>query len=161
MKSPTESATSFQEGKIMKGNDNNNWVVKKSSNGSNRWILYESTNLFGFKPLTVDYLCKNIGKTINIYERMYNDEWPKESKLKKDPTYIKWKFTPTGDAGYLNNKKLIIDWLKTQKPPIKDKSVFFIYGDEKSYIKTVQVDSKNKCICSSNLMNTEAFVKID
>ena len=43
----------------------------------------------------------------------------------------------------------------------KDKRVFFIYGDEKSYIKTVQVDSKKKCICSSNLMNTEAFVKID
>ena len=151
-KGPSESASYFPEGTIRLGNDKQNWVVKKVSGGVKRWVPYNTTELFGYKPLTVDYLAKHIGKTITVYEREYKDTWPKNFSKTSNP-YIH-KFTPTGNA--LLGKKVLTDWLKTQSPKIKNNSMFFIEGKEDL---PLQVDSKNKTTVSNNIMNTEAFVK--
>lgn len=151
-KSPSESASYFSEGTIRLGNDKQNWVVKKVSGGVKRWVPYNTTELFGYKPLTVDYLAKHIGKTITVYEREYKDTWPKNFSKASNP-YIH-KFTPTGNA--LLGKKVLTDWLKTQSPKIKNNSMFFIEGKEDL---PLQVDSKNKTTVSNNIINTEAFVK--
>ena len=154
-KSPSESATDFPEGTIKVGNNKQNWVVKKVSGGSQRWIPYESVELFGYKALTVDYLAKHIGKPVKIYEREYSDLWPTKSNSKLYAS----TFTPNGNAGPLTNKKRIEGWLKTQKPSIKDRTVFTIDGSEDG-LDSLQVDSINKTIVSSNMMNQEAFVKV-
>ena len=151
-KGPSESAANFPEGTIKKGNDNHPWVIKKVSGGSQRWMPYSSTELFGYKPLTVDYLAKHIGSTITVYEREYMDTWPKN--FSKETSYIH-KFTPTGNA--LLGKKVIEGWLKTQSPQIKNNTMFFIEGTD---VLPLQVDSKNKTLVSSNLLNSEAFVKV-
>jgi hypothetical protein len=152
-KSPSESATEFPEGTIKRGNDGELYVVKKVSNGTKRWMSYISVELFGFKALTVDYLAKHIGKTIVIYEREYDEMWP--SKIGK---LFKEKFIATGNAGIIKQKKILENWLKTRKPPIKDKTIFFIEGLD---MDSLQVDSKNKKLVSSNIMNMEAFVKVE
>ena len=154
-KSPSESATDFPEGTIKVGNNKQKWVVKKVSGGSQRWIPYESVELFGYKALTVDYLAKHIGKPVKIYEREYSDLWPTKSNSKLYAS----TFTPNGNAGPLTNKKRIEGWLKTQKPFIKDRTVFTIDGSEDG-LDSLQVDSINKTTVSSNMMNTEAFVKV-
>ena len=154
-KSPSESATDFPEGTINVGNNKQKWVVKKVSGGSQRWIPYESVELFGYKALTVDYLAKHIGKPVKIYEREYSDLWPTKSNSKLYAS----TFTPNGNAGPLTNKKRIEGWLKTQKPSIKDRTVFTIDGSEDG-LDSLQVDSINKTTVSSNMMNQEAFVKV-
>ena len=154
-KSPSESATDFPEGTIKVGNNKQKWVVKKVSGGSQRWIPYESVELFGYKALTVDYLAKHIGKPVKIYEREYSDLWPTKSNSKLYAS----TFTPNGNAGPLTNKKRIEGWLKTQKPFIKDRTVFTIDGSEDG-LDSLQVDSINKTTVSSNMMNQEAFVKV-
>lgn len=155
-KGPSDSASDFPEGTIRKGNDGQNWVVKKISTGSQRWVPYNSCELFGYKALTVDYLAKHINKKITVYEREYQDMWPKSfSKESTGSTAYIHKFTPTGNA--LLGKKILIDWLKTQSPKIKNNTMFFIEGDKSL---PLQVDSKNKTNVSNNVMNTEAFVKV-
>jgi hypothetical protein len=151
-KGPTESASDFPEGTIKQGNDKQSWVIKKVSGGSQRWVPYSNTELFGYKPLTVDYLGKHIGKPITVYERGYDDTWPKN--FSKRTSHIH-KFTPTGNA--LLGKKILTGWLKTQSPQIKNDTMFFIESEEGL---PLQVDSKNKTLVSSNLMNMEAFVKV-
>ena len=154
-KSPSESATDFPEGTIKVGNNKQKWVVKKVSGGSQRWIPYESVELLGYKALTGDYLAKHIGKPVKIYEREYSDLWPTKSNSKLYAS----TFTPNGNAGPLTNKKRIEGWLKTQKPSIKDRTVFTIDGSEDG-LDSLQVDSINKTTVSSNMMNQEAFVKV-
>ena len=149
-KGPSESASEFPEGTIKQGNDKQSWVINKVSGGSQRWVPYSSTELFGYKPLTVDYLAKHIGKPITVYERGYDDTWPKNFSKKTSH-----KFTPTGNA--LLGKKILTDWLKTQSPQIKNDTMFFIENKEGLHL---QVDSKNKTLVSSNLLNMEAFVKV-
>ena len=161
-KSPSESATSMGEGTIRRGNDGQLWVIKKAGNGTPRWMPYATVELNGFKALTVDYLAKNIDKEVEIYERGYMDEWPK----KGDRDLMKLRWVPNGVAKYLHNKTVLENWLKTQKPEIKDKSVFSVLGMGDWYKggdlseMALQVDSKNKKIVSSNVMNMEAFVKV-
>lgn len=152
-KGPTESASDFPEGTIKQGNDKQSWVIKKVTGGSQRWMPYNSTELFGYKPLTVDYLAKHIGRTITVYEREYKDIWPKN--FSKGTSYIH-KFTPTGNA--LLGKNVLEGWLKTQYPQIKNNTMFFIECGEDC--QPLQVDSKNKTLVSSNLLNMEAFVKV-
>jgi len=151
-KGPSESASEFPEGTIKQGNDKQSWVIKKVSGGSQRWVPYSTTELFGYRPLTVDYLAKHIGKSITVYERGYDDTWPKN--FSKRTSHIH-KFTPTGNA--LLGKKVLEGWLKTQSPQIKNNTMFFIEGEESL---PLQIDSKNKTLVSSNLMNTEAYVKV-
>jgi hypothetical protein len=151
-KGPSESASEFPEGTIRVGNDKLGWVIKKVYGDVKRWVSVSSVELFGYKTLTVDYLAKHINKTITVYEREYKDTWPK-SFSKESTAYIH-KFTPTGNA--VEGKKVLTDWLKTQSPKIKNNSMFFIENKEGL---NLQVDSKDKISVSSNIMNTEAFVK--
>ncbi len=51
--------------------------------------------------------------------------WPKSTKQ-----LFKSYFIPDGNAKYLKNKKILVNWLKTQTPIIKDRTVFFITGDK-------------------------------
>jgi len=161
-KSPSESATSMSEGTIHRGNDGQLWVIKKAANGTPRWMLYTSVELNGFKVLTVDYLAKNIGKEIEIYERGYMGEWPKQY----DHDLMKLRWVANGHAQYLKQKNVLENWLTKKKPEIKDRSVFSLLGNGDWYKggelseMSLQVDSKNKKIVSSNVMNMEAFVKV-
>jgi hypothetical protein len=160
-KSPSESATSMTEGTIHHGNDGQLWVVKKAANGTPRWMPYISVELNGFKALTVDYLAKKIGKEIEIYERGYDSEWPK----KGDSNLIKLRWIGNGNAQYFKQKTILENWLNTQKPVIKDNTMFSVlgigdwYGNKDMSDMSLQVDSKNKKIVSSNIVNMEAFIK--
>lgn len=151
--SPTESATQFPEGTIKKGNNMQYWVIKRATNGTQRWQPLSSAPIIsGIAPLTVDYLAKNIGKTITIYETEYMGRYPAKTELSG---VAGTNFTPSGDAMLKN--KLIPGWLKNQKPAIPDRVIFSIQsaGDELS----LQVDSINKKLVSSNVMNMLAWVK--
>ena len=86
----------------------------------------------------------------------------------KDLGYHTILFKPTGNA--IIGKKVLNNWLKTQQPPIKDNTYFNIEGyisfDNDQNIKnmtlsSLQVDSKNKKIVSSNLMNVESFYSLE
>ena len=156
-KSPSESATEFPEGSIRRGNDNQSWVVKRSAT-SQRWIPLASTTLFGFKPLTVDYIAKHVGKPIPLYERDVQAQWPKSVRGLQKAT-----FTATGAAGPTGGR-MVPGWLKTRRPAIKPHTMFTIDGDLVNKGSTLvlpglQVDSVNKTLVSSNITNTEAFIK--
>jgi hypothetical protein len=153
-KSPSSSATEFKIGTIMKGNDKQYWVVNKTSSGIHRWVPKLNAEINGMKLLTTDYLSKNINKTIKIYCREYSLMWPK----KNNKNIYMITFKSTGNA--LIGKKLLINWLKVQKPAIPDKSHFSIegyinYNPKKTIVElsSLQVDSKNKKLVSLNLMN--------
>lgn len=144
-KSPADSATAYPEGTIRQGLDTHPWVVKKG-----RCVPYATTELHGFRVLTVDYLAKHIGKFIPIYEREYSDTWPISTRGLTSAIFV-----PSGDAGYLGKQQVLHNWLRTQDPPIKDHTVFLMDG----ILNGLQVDSMNKRIVSSNIMNTETFVR--
>lgn len=151
-KGPSMSATSVIEGTIARGNDGDLWAKK-----GGRWIPYASTALNGLSPLTVDYLAKHIGKTITIYERGYESTWP--TSVRNMSTL---KFRPNGDA--INEKKIIKGWLKVRRPAIKKGSMFSVDGDltfpgSAPQHLGLQVDSVNKRLVSSNIINMEAFVQ--
>ena len=158
--SPSDSATAYPHGTIKMGNDGNKWVIKIGENGIPRWIPYHSAVINGFRALTIDYLSKNIGKELIIFEREFKNEWPRPI----DSNMYRLRWIPSGDAKYLKNKGILAGWLKTQKPVIKDRTVFLLLGqgdwykDEELTEMPLQVDSKNKKIVSSNIMNMEAFV---
>lgn len=154
-KSPSESATEFPVGTIKRGNDGNDYVVTKTVTNVSRWTPFVSTKLFGYQPLTVNYLAKHINKPIKIYECEYSDKFP-TTKTKM----YKFTFIPSGNAGVLKRKPLI-NWLKTQKPPIKDRTVFGIYGSiDSDKDSGLQVDSMNKQSVSTNISNMVAYVKV-
>lgn len=163
-KAPEESATSLPEGTMKAG-----WVIKKSSNGVPRWMPKKSVELNGFRLFTTDFAAKNIGKSLILYLREYQDMWPKKNAwtTSKDSSYYKYKFIPNGDG--IKGKTKIENWLKTQKPEIKKGDHFYIDGPVYECIKnncnnhfsdSLQVDSTGGQFVSSNLMNTEIFVKI-
>jgi len=165
-KSPTESATSFTVGTIKKGNDNELYVVTKTTSGVQRWTPTITTELNNMKLLTVDFLSKQINKPIKLYLREYSEQWPTKNDWKNKPTYTTIVFKPTGNA--LVGKKILSDWLKTKNlNDIKVKSNFMIEGyinyshsnkEADFSLSSLQVDTKNKKIVSINLMNTEVFV---
>ncbi len=168
-KSPNESATLFDVGVIKKGNDSCTWVIMSDKNKNKRWIPKVSVELNGLKALTVDYLAKNIDKTLKLYNREYGNQWPdkndwlEKNKMKvKDLGYHTILFKPTGNA--LLGKKVLNNWLKTQQPSIKNNTNFNIEGyisfdndPNNMELSSFQVDSKNKKIVSSNLINIETF----
>ena len=167
--SPNDSATSYPEGTIMKGNDGNRWVIKKASNGVPRWVSIESVEINGIRLLTTDILAKNIGKSITIYEREYSELFPKVLPDKADPTMTELVFIPSADAEIKKgtSKKILPNWLKTQTPAVKSGDFIEILGMGNWYNKDnelsaffMQIDSKRPQIVSSRVMNTEAFIKI-
>uniref|UniRef100_A0A6C0HN62 Uncharacterized protein n=1 Tax=viral metagenome TaxID=1070528 RepID=A0A6C0HN62_9ZZZZ len=150
--SPIESATSLPEGSIRRGGNNGKWVIKETTNGTGRWMPIENIKLNGWQLLTVDYLEKHIGKSIDIYDTEYSDKWPtKSAKM------YKWKFTPNGDANVNRKKTNLIGWLKTRKPAVLPGQIFSVLGDGE--FPSVQIDSKYSNIASSNVMNIMSFVK--
>ena len=157
-KSPAESATSVPEGTIKGG-----WVTKKAANGTPRWVPEISVELNGFRKFTTDYAAKHIGKSIALYTREYKEQGPSATawSRKEDSTHVVMQFVPNGDA--LAGAKRMTGWLKTQKPAIKDRTMFFIDGPlsmKGDYIADgLQVDSINKKLVTTNVMNTETFVK--
>lgn len=156
-KGPSESAANFPEGTIKRGNDKQSWVIKKVTGGSQRWMPYSSAELFGYKPLTVDYLAKHIGSTITVYEREYMDTWPKKSS----DFDVKYSFLASGDGELIKGKntKVFPNWLKHKIPEIKVNNLFFIKGIFQSIDDIQNIQAGPSGLVSSNLMNTEAFVK--
>jgi hypothetical protein len=157
--SPTESATAFPEGTIRVGGNKGRWVVTKTVAGVKRWTLYENAALNGYAPLSVDVLCKTIGKPIKVYERVlrfYEDTWPTGPR----DFDVRYEITPTGDLTF--GGKLRPQWIETQKPrlPSGANEVMGTYSSFGNYKGPIHVDPIGKCLVSSNVDTTEAFVKI-
>jgi hypothetical protein len=80
--------------------------------------------------------------------------WPK----KRSDFDVKYTFTPSGDAE--REGKIYKNWLKTRTPPVKENDLFVIQGVMRGDLDTtLQVAPKPGELVSSNLMNTDAFVK--
>jgi hypothetical protein len=156
-KSPSESATSMSEGTIHHGNDGQLWVVKKAANGTPRWMPYTSVELNGFKALTVDYLAKNIGKEIEIYERYYMDKWPD----KNESWYMKYKFITDGNLQI--GKKIINNWLKDGDitKPIKDKKkmYYLLHRNNNAEVNFLIMDNTYINVIASQPYKHQAYVK--
>jgi len=155
-KSPSTSATLFPVGTIDLGNNNHKWVIKKNKKGIKHWAPYYSTSLYGYTPLTAKILKKNIDKPIMIYERQSQSTWPKN----KNDFDVKYLFKASGDAE-LNNK-VFSNWLKNKTYKVKKNDIFIIKGKMKSkdIDSSIQVSPLPDELISTNLMNTDAFVKI-
>jgi hypothetical protein len=156
--SPTESATAFPEGRIAVGNNRSRWVVTKTRVGVKRWTVYEKASVGGYKPLTVDILCENIGKPIKVYERSMKYVWPTGPR----DFDVRYEINPTGDITF--GGKLRTNWLETLKPRLPSRQysneVMGTYSSFGNYSGPIHVDPVGKCLVSSNVDNTEAFVKI-
>lgn len=161
-KSPSESATSMPEGTIHRGNDGQRWVIKKAANGIPRWMPYITVEMNGFKALTTDYLAKNIGKEIEIYEREEDDIWPKQTDNNLEKIY----WVSNGHAKYTGKKiknNFFENWLYTQTPKINNTNPFVLLGKGKYNgikINELQLDNKTKKLVSSTTYFMEAFIKI-
>mgnify|MGYP006087570833 CR=1 FL=1 len=159
-KSPSQSATLYEEGTIEWGNDNKLWVVKKNKNSTKRWIAYHCAEIFGYTPLTAKILKKNINKPIIVFERAFKYNFPK----KRSDFDVKYCFTPSGDAElYKKNEiKIFNNWLKNKNYIVKENDIFIITGTMKSkdIDATLQVSPNPSELVSTNLMNTQAFIKI-
>ena len=80
--------------------------------------------------------------------------WPK----KRGDFDVKYTFTPSGDAE--REGKIYKNWLKTRKPAVEDNDLFVIKGTMHGDLDSpLQVAPKPAELVSTNLMNTDAFVK--
>ena len=168
IKSPTEGMIS-KDGRVY---IKNKWVVTSS----------DKAILNGFRKFTVDYAAKHINKPVILYTREYGSKWPTHDAWTKaagnaENTYSRMKFIPNGDAGIMGRKKRFVNWLTTRSPPIKEGTHFYVDGEtficnnkaqrtspydcdpDEFLADGLQVDSKDKQTLSTNLMNTEVFVK--
>lgn len=143
-KGPKNSASEGVEGTIKQGGDKQLWVIKKIAS-SQRWVPYHSCELNGFKPLTISILKSHIGIPIQVYERQMMYTWPNSLK----DFDVKYTFTATGN-----------DILKKQESKVKSKGLFIIDGIMKSKNIESTLQAGPDGLVSSNLMNTQAFVKI-
>ena len=150
----------------------------------NKWVTASSDKaiLNGFRKFTVDYAAKHIGKPLILYTREYGSKWPARNAWTKaagnaDNTYSRMKFIPNGDAGIFPKKKKFVNWLTTRSPSIKEGTHFYVDGEtficnnkaqraspydcdpDEFLADGLQVDTKDKQTLSTNLMNTEVFVK--
>ena len=149
-KGPTASATLHHEGTIEWGNDKERWVVK---NG--RWVPYASATLHGYTPLTSKILAKYINKPLTVYEKdLYTYTWPK----KNSDFDVKYTFTASGDATLKD--KVYTNWLKKKTRSVKKNDMFLIDGVMKGFDSSIHVGTLPSELISSNLMNTDAFVKL-
>ena len=154
-KGPSESATKFPEGTIEYGNDDNRWVVVKNVKNIPRWVPLASTSLFGYTPLTAKLLAANIGKPVTVYEREIRYTWP----TKRSDFDVKYTFTPSGDGEC--EGRVYTNWLKTRTPPVKKNDAFMLLGSMRGDLtRPPQVGLKPGELVSTNLMNTEAFVRM-
>lgn len=155
-KSPSNSATSFPVGTIR-----GSWVVTKTSTGVQRWTPYVSVTMNGFKALTLDYLTKNIEKTITLYQREAEEMWPTSVK---DEGMYSYTFKPTGNARKGNNKKVYENWLITREPPIQPRQFFRVEGEMlifgKPSLGYLTVDSVGGKLVTANFLSTETFIRV-
>lgn len=154
-KAPQVSATEHPEGTIEIGNDKQRWVIKKTAAGTQRWVPFHSTSLFGYTPLTAQFLSTHIGKPVTVYERESSYTWPKNTK----DFDVQYSFTGSGDAEL--HGKYIEGWLKHRTPPVKKNTLCILKGAMKSkqLDSTLQVSPLPAELVSTNLMNTDAFIK--
>ena len=168
IKSPTEGMIS-KDGRVY---IRNKWVVASS----------DKAILNGFRKFTVDYAAKHINKPVILYTREYGSKWPARNAWTKaagnaDNTYSRMKFIPNGDAGIFPKKKKFVNWFTTRSPSIKEGTHFYVDGEtficnnkaqrtspydcdpDEFLADGLQVDTKDKQTLSTNLMNTEVFVK--
>jgi glutathione peroxidase-family protein len=160
---------------IKTGNNGKKYKSVSNKNGIYKWKLIQSkrTSTKSYKKMnkfTVDYAAKNINKLITIYCREYKDEEPKKSDWiqNKCGTHYKLKFRPNGNAGIEGKKQRIENWLISQKPPIKNRTLFVLDGELYYYennkwmldsdTQPFRVDSRGKQNLSVNLLNTECFI---
>jgi hypothetical protein len=165
--SPSESATGFPEGTIRRGGNKRHWVIKNGSNGTPRWVPIENVEINGWRLLTIDYLTKNIGKMIEIYEREYKDTFPTDKDIKTDRTMVKLHFIPNGDAIIGKGKgKKIDNWLKTRKPDLKclsvvGKSDWYENSKDTSKFNEMTLDNCDyRSHVTANCNNTESFIRV-
>ena len=159
-KSPQESATEVPEGTIRLGGNREFWVAKRIGK-SNRWIPSDTAELFGLRRLTLEDIIRSKDTSLIFYEREYCSNWP--TMKDHECQLYKVTFVPSGDAGVVGRKP-ISKWLDSQSPPIKDRTVFMIYGilqynTDRPFKAGLQVNSRNHRV-SSRLTNMEAFIKI-
>jgi hypothetical protein len=152
--SPAESATLFPEGTIKRGNNKKRWVIKVNK-GVHRWVPLINAEINGMQLLTVDYLAKNIGKPVKYLEGEYQEMVPKSMKPVPEEYIRTDTFTPNGDISIAG--KVIKDWLKHRKPDLPDHKIISVLSDVDD---SMQVDSMNKKTCSTNVMNSQAWIKL-
>jgi len=160
-KSPTESATSVPEGTIKRGNDRQDWVSVRTA--AQRWVPVASATLHGLRRLTVDDVARafRAGEPLTFFERGGGEPmWPTSSRA-LGRTILR----PNGDL--LVGKKRYEGWLRIRTPAIRDNTMCLLDGvivfnpGSKHQIEVaggVQIDSLNKKLVSSNIMNVESYV---
>ena len=157
-KAPQISATTQPEGTIEFGRGTERYVVKKTSTNVKRWVPFHSATLFGFRPLTAKILAKHINTPLTVYERQLSSTWPSTTK----DFDVKYVFTASGDAE-LRGKEYK-NWLKNKTPAVKKSDILIIKGQMKSKElgtdSTIQVAPLPGELISTNLMNTDAFVRV-
>lgn len=158
MNQPEQQANLYLEGTIEFGKDSNErWVVKETENGK-QWVPFYSISLFGFRPLTAKILEENINKPIRIYERQSQYSWPKSL----DDFDVKYDFAASGDVEFVKDKQVIQNWLITKTPPVNEGQYVILKGELTSndIEAGIQVGTLPGELVSSNLMNTDAFIKV-
>jgi hypothetical protein len=70
---------------------------------------------------------------------------------------VKYTFTPTGNG--ILKEKVIDNWLKKQSPKVKSNDLFVIEGKMVSKDIESIIQAAPNGLISSNLMNTQAFIK--
>jgi hypothetical protein len=167
-KSPTVSATVVTEGTVQRGNDGQDWVSVRGATGVQRWVPVISATLHGLRRLTVDDVARafRTGKELVFYERGGGEStWP--SSVRGMGRTI---FRPNGDllvGPPARSQKRHSGWLRTRTPAIHNRMFCLLDGQivfnpgSKHQMKVaggVQIDSLNKKLVSSNIMNMESFV---
>jgi len=152
--SPSESATQFEAGTEKRGNDGRLWVVSLTKSKVKRWTPYISTKLNGLQALTLDYLTKNVGKPVRVYDREWNDVWPTS---KNEEEMYNYMFIPSGDMKSMKNKTVVKDWLRTRNPPVKRGVLFLILGTVDGKPWSLALDSNGGQLISSNFLSRECF----
>ena len=173
--SPSESATLFPVGTIKRGNDKNDYVVVATSTGVQRWVPILNAEINGIRLLTLDYIAKHIGKTFKYLEGEYQSQFPKSFKADRSKYLRIDTFTPNGDIEIKG--KIIKDWFKTRQPALPegfslkenpkglgalsllpDRTMIFVLSNNPDELP-LQIDSQNKKVASTNVMNMQAWIK--
>ena len=118
------------------------------------------TRKLKFRRLTAKILARNIGKKVTVYEREARDFFPRSTR----DFDVKYIFTPSGDGELIKHRTkhiLYPNWLRKRNYTVKKNDLFFIKGKmiSKDISAEIQVAPLPTELVSSNLMNTEAFVK--
>ena len=97
-----------------------------------------------------------------VYERAALGTWPKSAR----DFDVKYSFTASGDAELITNKgkdiQVFPNWLRKKTRAVKKNEYFVIKGTMKSkdLDSNIQVAPLPGELVSTNLMNTDAFIKL-